>query len=251
MLPEVNPEKKLTSETLPTTVKIGDIIQKAHKELDFQNTSKDSQINDAKQNRASTITPMSTFKVCIVGDGGVGKTTFVGKLNNGSFERKYIPTIGVDVKTLRIETNAGSVLVNMWDVAGQEKFGILRTSYYTKTDALILMFDVTSRMTYKNIPNWHAEVTKENPDVLCVILGNKVDLAERQVKPRTITFHRKKNIQYYELSVKSNYNIHKPLTYLLQRLTKNSELVLLENHPAKVEEFVETSDDVKSSCDQQ
>ena len=89
------------------------------------------------------------------------------------------------------------------------------------------MFDVTSRITYKNVPNWHRKFSPEIhywavadnllgdlvrvcesiPIVLC---GNKVDVKERKVKAKTITFHRKKNLQYYDISAKSNYNFEKP-----------------------------------------
>lgn len=113
------------------------------------------------------------------------------------------------------------------------------TLYYViskEAQAAIIMFDVTARMTYKNVPNWYDEVTRKQPNILCVLLGNKVDLKEREVKPRTITFYRKKNIQYYELSVKSNYNYEKPFIYLLRKLTNDPNLQLLQqpNSPTEV-----------------
>ena len=108
------------------------------------------------------------------------------------------------------------------------------------------MFDVTSRLTYKNVPTWHRDLCRlvhqynlvnmlcidyvrallnihlfdcrvcENiPIVLC---GNKVDVKNRQVKAKQVTFHRKKNLQYYEISAKSNYNFEKPFLYLARKL---------------------------------
>eukprot|EP00029_Vermamoeba_vermiformis_P011796 TRINITY_DN6599_c0_g1_i1.p1 TRINITY_DN6599_c0_g1~~TRINITY_DN6599_c0_g1_i1.p1 ORF type:complete len:223 (+),score=76.18 TRINITY_DN6599_c0_g1_i1:40-708(+) len=169
------------------------------------------------------------YKVILVGDGGVGKTTFVSRTKKGEFERKYIPTIGVDVVPLPWYTTNGQIVFNMWDTAGQEKFGILRDGYYIGGQAAIIMFDVTSRMTYKNVPNWHRDITRVcTADIPIVLCGNKVDLKERQVKPRTITFHRKKNIQYYELSVKSNYNYEKPFIYLLRKLENDPNLQLVQ-----------------------
>jgi GTP-binding nuclear protein Ran len=106
------------------------------------------------------------------------------------------------------------------------------------------MFDVTSRITYKNVPNWHRKrnntkledhivpcslflgdlvrVCENIPIVLC---GNKVDVKERKVKAKTITFHRKKNLQYYDISAKSNYNFEKPFLWLAGKLTGNQTLV--------------------------
>lgn len=119
------------------------------------------------------------------------------------------------------------------------------------------MFDVTSRITYKNVPNWHrmfhsnrrknaskasnwlilgdlVRVCENIPIVLC---GNKVDVKERKVKAKTITFHRKKNLQYYDISAKSNYNFEKPFLWLARKLVGNPQLVCTtiyagkENHP--------------------
>jgi len=171
---------------------------------------------------------ITQFKVLLVGDGGVGKTTFVRRHKSGEFERKYIPTIGVEVVPLVWFTTKGQIVFNMWDTAGQEKFGVLRDGYYIGGQGAIIMFDVTSKMTYKNVPNWHRDIARVCMEIPIVLCGNKVDVKERQVKPRTITFHRKKTMQYYEMSVKSNYNYEKPFVYLLRKLTNDQNLGLVQ-----------------------
>lgn len=65
----------------------------------------------------------------LVGDGGVGKTTFVKRHLTGEFEKKYVATLGVEVYPLRFHTNCGVIQFNVWDTAGQEKFGGLRDGY--------------------------------------------------------------------------------------------------------------------------
>ena len=57
------------------------------------------------------------------------------------------------------------------------------------------MFDVTARVTYKNVPNWHRDLTRVCENIPIVLCGNKVDVKDRKVKAKTITFHRKKNLQ--------------------------------------------------------
>ena len=71
-----------------------------------------------------------TFKLVLVGDGGVGKTTFVKRHLTGEFEKKYVATLGVEVHPLVFHTNRGAIRFNVWDTAGQEKFGGLRDGYY-------------------------------------------------------------------------------------------------------------------------
>jgi len=124
-------------------------------------------------------------------------------------------------------TNYGQIVLNIWDTAGQEKFGALRDGYYVGAHACIIFFDVTCRMTYKNVPIWYRDVTRVCDRIPIVICGNKVDVKNRQVTPKNITFHRKKNIPYYDLSVRSNYNYEKPFIYLLRQLLKESMLVLI------------------------
>ena len=123
----------------------------------------------------------------------------------------------------------GKLVFNVWDTAGQEKFGGLRDGYYIQGQCAIIMFDVTSRTTYKNVPTWHRDITRVCEDIPIVLCGNKVDVRNRQVRAKTITFHRKKNLQYYELSAKSNYNFEKPFLYLARKLAGDPNLQFVES----------------------
>ncbi|KAI8324912.1 GTP-binding nuclear protein GSP1/Ran [Martensiomyces pterosporus] len=165
-----------------------------------------------------------SFKLVLVGDGGTGKTTFVKRHLSGEFEKKYIATIGVEVHPLKFTTNKGEIIFNTWDTAGQEKFGGLRDGYYIQGQCGIIMFDVTSRITYKNVPNWHRDLVRVCENIPIVLCGNKVDIKERKVKAKTITFHRKKNLQYYDISAKSNYNFEKPFLWLARKLAGDPNL---------------------------
>lgn len=110
-----------------------------------------------------------------------------------------IATLGVEVHPLVFYTNRGPIRFNCWDTAGQEKFGGLRDGYYIQGQCAIIMFDVTSRVTYKNVPNWHRDLVRVCENIPIVLCGNKVDIKDRKVKAKTITFHRKKNLQVLKL----------------------------------------------------
>ncbi|KAJ8605420.1 hypothetical protein MRB53_041461 [Persea americana] len=180
------------------------------------------QLAQAPASRTMSETP--TFKLVLVGDGGTGKTTFVKRHLTGEFEKKYIATLGVEVHPLGFTTNLGQIQFDVWDTAGQEKFGGLRDGYYINGQCGIIMFDVTSRITYKNVPNWHRDLVRVCENIPIVLCGNKVDVKERKVKAKTITFHRKKNLQYYDISAKSNYNFEKPFLWLARKLVGNQSL---------------------------
>ena len=86
------------------------------------------------------------------------------------------------------------------------------------------MFDVTSRITYKNVPNWHKDLVRVCENIPIVLCGNKVDVKDRKVKAKAITFHRKNNMQYYDISARSNYNFEKPFLWLARKLAGDANL---------------------------
>merc|ERR1719329_713969 len=175
-----------------------------------------------------TNAPVAEFKLVLVGDGGVGKTTFVKRHLTGEFEKKYIATLGVEVHPMPFTTNKGTIVFNVWDTAGQEKLGGLRDGYYIGGNCGIIMFDVCSRITYSNVPKWHRDLTRVCENIPIVLVGNKCDVNDRKVKAKQITFHRKKNLQYYDISAKSNYNFEKPFIWLARKLSGDPKLDFAE-----------------------
>lgn len=164
------------------------------------------------------------FKLILVGDGGVGKTTFVKRHRTGEFEKRYVATMGVEVNPLPFSTSLGQIVFNCWDTAGQEMFGGLHDGYYIGGQAAIIMFDVTARVTYKSVPHWHKDLVRVCENIPIVLCGNKIDCKDRKVRPKDIQFHRKKNLQYYDISAKSNYNFEKPFLWLARKLVGNQTL---------------------------
>ncbi|KAF9155516.1 GTP-binding nuclear protein gsp1/Ran [Linnemannia schmuckeri] len=178
-------------------------------------------------NKAMATQNIPTFKLVIVGDGGTGKSTFIKRHLTGEFEKKYNATIGVEVHPLGFTTNYGNILFDTWDTAGQEKFGGLRDGYYIGGQCAIIMFDLTSRITYRSVPNWHRDLVRVCDNIPIVLCGNKVDVKERKIKAKQVDFHRKKCIQYYDISAKSNYNYEKPFLWLARKLAGHEDLVFI------------------------
>ena len=171
---------------------------------------------------------MPTFKLVLVGDGGTGKTTFVKRHLTGEFEKKYVATLGVEVHPLVFHTNRGQIRFNVWDTAGQEKFGGLRDGYYIQGQCAIIMFDVTSRVTYKNVPNWHRDLVRVCENIPIVLTGNKVDIKDRKVKAKSIVFHRKKNLQ---VSFKFCFReLHCELDYIPRYMSYNFFVILTSEY---------------------
>nr|QBK93913.1 MAG: Ras family GTPase [Pithovirus LCPAC406] len=154
-----------------------------------------------------------SHKIVFVGDAGVGKTTFITRHMTGGFEKMYIATQGKELRSILFSTNKGNVGFNIIDTAGQEKFG-LPTNHFAGIECAVVMFDLTSLISYKNAKVWVDLVRKAVPDIPIVLCGNKVDIKNRKVK--NITMHRDLGLlEYYDISAKSNYNFEKPfLTFV-------------------------------------
>ena len=185
------------------------------------------------------------YKLVLCGDGGTGKTTFVKRHLTGEFEKKYIATLGVEVHPMVFCTTRGKIRFQVWDTAGQEKLSCLRDGYYIGAHCAIIMFDVCSRVTYKNVAKWFKELTRVCEGIPIVLVGNKVDIADRKVKARQILFPRKHGIQYYDISAKSNYQFEKPFLWLLKKLTGDPNLTLVEAPALKASEVNISQEQIK------
>lgn len=103
--------------------------------------------------------------------------------------------------------------------------------------AVILMYDVENRVSYRNLPHWRTEVLRtctsqrlpQQKDCLMLLVGNKVDSRERKVPAKAVLFHRKVNMDYFEISVAANYNLDKPFVHLLKKLMDKPDLALVES----------------------
>merc|ERR1712166_1268621 len=95
----------------------------------------------------------------------------------------------------------------------------LRDGYYAEANCAIIMFDVSSRVTYASVPNWYRELRRVAGAMPIVLCGNKVDIEERKVKADKIRFHRKHDLPYFEISAKSNYQVEEPFLCLARKLS--------------------------------
>ena len=149
-----------------------------------------------------------------------GKTTFMERHCTGKFTKKYIPTLGVEVKLISFCLSDGSTIIfNIWDCAGQEKFGGLRDGYYVGADAFMVMFDVTSRLSFNEAIGgdwWKNKLLAGKPALL---LANKVDIKERKVPGKESSDKTPQNATHIEISVKSNYQSRKTFSQISTNIT--------------------------------
>ena len=122
------------------------------------------------------------FKLLLIGDSGVGKTSILLGYSDNNFNNNFIPTIGIDFKIKTIELHGKKIKLQIWDTAGQERFISITTSYYRGAMGIMLVYDVTNSKSFDNIAKWLRNIQEHsNPDVEKMILGNKCDMEDKRV----------------------------------------------------------------------
>ena len=185
----------------------------------------------------------SLFKILIVGDINTGKTAILDQFTNGHFEHSYISTIGIDfnVKIIPLDKDT-KVKLQVWDTCGQERFRSLTRSYYRNTQAIIIVYDITSRESFEKSKVWMKELENYvDKSVFIVLVGNKNDLyLKRQVEYFEGHKLAEENfMDFFETSAKYDNNIETLFKFIGDKLyrklktKKHKEELLLEKKNKK------------------
>ncbi len=153
---------------------------------------------------------INNYKIVIIGDINVGKTSILSRFRYGSFEPAYMPTLGIDFFTKNLFYEDKTIRLILWDTAGQERFRSLIPSYLKNADCIIIVFDITSKESFNSLNHWLNDA-KENTveGTIFVICANKIDLKDkRNVSEEEINdYIKKNNLIYVECSAKNGEGI--------------------------------------------
>ena len=118
------------------------------------------------------------FKVVIIGDGAVGKTSLIKKYTQGSFQKEYISTLGTQFSKYEEVIDGEKVELYLWDIAGQDSFDALRQRFYTGSSGAIIVFSHAPEQSqsYNHVNKWLGDLKKHCGNIPIVLFGNKVDL---------------------------------------------------------------------------
>ncbi len=122
------------------------------------------------------------IKVILGGDGNVGKTTMIHRMNTGRFEARRSVTVGVEFHIHDVALGESLTRLIVWDLGGQDRFAFTRKAFYLGSKAVGLVYDASERQSFDRLPTWRKEVRELLPHVPIVMVGNKIDLP-RQVNP--------------------------------------------------------------------
>ncbi|KAK6933460.1 Small GTPase [Dillenia turbinata] len=171
-----------------------------------------------------------SFKILLVGDSGVGKSSLLLSFISNSRLHDLSPTIGVDFKIKLLYVGGKRLKLTIWDTAGQERFGALISSYYRGAHGIVLVYDVTRRETFTNLSEiWAKEVElySTNRDCIKVLVGNKVDKDSQRAVSREegIALAREHKCSFLECSAKTRENVHQCFKELILKILEVPSLV--------------------------
>ncbi|KAH0794964.1 Ras family protein [Histomonas meleagridis] len=179
-------------------------------------------------------TTQKIVKIIVVGDMGTGKTSMIRKFVDGNFSEFYKITIGVDFASKTIQAENGSnANVQLWDIAGQERFGNMTSVYYREAIGALVVFDVKRSATFDMTKIWKKDIdekvqTSEGKPIPTLLIGNKIDLITSSdnwpTKKREIEEYAKENnfLDYFETSAKEGTNLDEAIYSLVNYIVNNN-----------------------------
>ncbi|GMP26381.1 hypothetical protein CsSME_00002841 [Camellia sinensis var. sinensis] len=195
------------------------------------------------------------FKLLMIGDSGVGKSSLLLSFTSDTFE-DLSPTIGVDFKVKYVVGGGKKLKLAIWDTAGQERFRTLTSSYYRGAQGIIMVYDVTRRDTFTNLSEvWGKEIElySTNQDCIKMLVGNKVDKESERIvtKKEGINFARECGCLFIECSAKTRVNVQQCFEELILKILDTPSLLAEGSKGVKKNIFKEKplqSDAATSNC---
>jgi small GTP-binding protein len=176
------------------------------------------------------------FKVTIVGDGMVGKTSLIKKFTKGSFREEYIKTIGAQFSVFDKEINNDKIRLLFWDIAGQVGSDFLRPSFFGNSKASIIVYSLEDndlgKRSFDHIIDWHKEILEHCEDIPVVIFANKVDLIEKNNLDESEIQNLVENhhfLGFYKTSAKTGEGVIEAFNIIIEELYHRSKKLSLES----------------------
>ncbi len=161
------------------------------------------------------------FKITVIGDGAVGKTSLIKKYTQGSFQKDYIKTLGAQFSKYDEEIEGDNCKLFFWDIAGQDEFNFMRPTFYKGSKAAIIVFSYTDDESFEHIPQWHDDIIKYCGDLPIILFGNKIDLINKEDlddgKAKEIVKERN-FLGYYRTSAKTGNGVYKAFQAIIKEL---------------------------------
>ncbi|XP_077519354.1 RAS oncogene family member Rab32 isoform X2 [Amblyomma americanum] len=178
------------------------------------------------------------YKILVIGELGTGKTSIIKRYVHQFFSHHYRATIGVDFALKVVEWDENTLIrLQLWDIAGQERFGNMTRVYYKEAVGAFIVFDVTRSQTFEAVRKWKADLDAkvqlpEGTPIPCVLLANKCDMSKEGVVNNATEmneFCKENNFAgWFLTSAKENLNIEEAARFLITQILHNQKELNLD-----------------------
>nr|XP_018672428.1 ras and EF-hand domain-containing protein-like [Ciona intestinalis] len=217
---------KLELELENLKVKLDEVGQTTHSPYHARLSARATECEWEQPNYETVVakTPDRIFKVILVGDSNVGKSSAIQRFCFNTFSDDRRPTLDITFQMKTIVTAQGVTSLQIWDSAGQERFRSVPRLYFRKADGVMLLYDVTNETSLKNVRSWISNIKESaGNNAVIMLLGNKVD------KQRTVTWEEGHAVAlqckavFLEISAKSGENVPQAFEALTRILKEREE----------------------------
>lgn len=169
------------------------------------------------------------FKIIIIGDSDVGKSSIISSLVDSKYSPDFQSTIGVDFMVKYMNINNNIYKIQIWDTAGQEKYAPIVKTYFKNIDGIVIVYDVSNYKSFNNLTKWLKNIDDNvlDKNIPKVLLGNKID----KIKNHNLfddfkvgDFANKNNLQFFETSARNNTNIDQAFLVLLNKMIEKNTI---------------------------
>lgn len=173
-------------------------------------------------------------KIIVVGESGVGKTSVINRYVHGFFSKMYKSTIGVDFALKEVDVDDNHVKLQLWDIAGQERYNTLTHIYYRSAVGAIVVFDLSKEETFNKVNHWKKDIDEkvflddggENErSIPCILLANKCDLHyQEELVDELDGYCEQQNFRkWFKTSALKNEGIDEAMMYLIRQINEEKK----------------------------
>jgi small GTP-binding protein len=163
------------------------------------------------------------FKLVFLGEGGVGKTSLVGRYVYDSFEGDYLATIGTDIHVKMVDIDDMTVKLVVWDIAGQDDFAQLRKAYYQNASGAFFVFDTTRPDTFERVDEWIEALFGVTKSIPLVLLENKIDLESQMAEGAIEPIVEKYGVELVRTSAKEDTNVEEAFKRMTMQILEKAK----------------------------
>ncbi len=161
------------------------------------------------------------FKILLIGDPNVGKSSLLLRFADDTFQTSYLSTIGVDFKIRTVNIGGKTIKLQIWDTAGQERFRTITSSYYRNAHGVFLVYAIDDLQSFQNVDSWLREVNRYSDETVTLLIGSKADSKRVVSKEVAEEYADRRGISFLETSAKDSTNVKEAFEKLTKDILEN------------------------------